>query len=722
MEDKINGIIDSIVYANESNGFTVARLNKCATQKESFCIVGNFNKLQIGESITCTGNWSYHNSYGRQFVVSSYEVEIPKDVQGIQRYLESGNIKGIGPVHAKRIVDKFGDKTIGIIDENPMKLIEVHGIGKKRINMIMEYWEEQKSIRSIMIFFQSHGIGSALSKKIYHKYGDESITRLKKNPYNVARDIFGIGFKTADKIAQGLNITLDSPIRIESGIEHVLHQLSDDGHVCFSIEKFLQIAEAMLNVDKSLILSSISSLENEDRIHCSTIDLNAKSTLCIWLKSFYVSERGIAKHIERIISEKCAIRDIKCDEAIKWTEEKSNMSLAKEQIIALKDSLKNKMHIITGGPGTGKSTITKAIILIHEKISKKILLCAPTGRAAKRLSEITCKKAFTIHSLLEYEFANRSFKKNIDNQLECDLIIIDESSMIDTYLMYSLLKAIPSTARVVFIGDIDQLPSVGAGNVLKDLIESGKIPVTKLSKIFRQKINSKIIINAHNINNGIFPELNPICQNNDFAFIELAEPEDIANHIVKLMSGQIPIPFGINPLNDAQVLSPMRKGVIGIENLNILLQKKLNRSNVFINHFGRALYLNDKVMQIRNNYNKEVFNGDVGYICKIDKENMQVDISFDGRIVNYEITKLDEIELAYAVSVHKYQGSESSCIIMPVHTSHYKLLQRNLLYTSITRGKKMVILLGSKQAIEFAVKNDKIKQRETGLSYFISNL
>lgn len=720
MKDQVSGIIDTIVFRSEETGFTVAKLTKKSFEKDAICIVGIFSTIQVGESINCRGIWKHHPTHGKQFDVSDYELSIPKDLKGIKKYLQSGIIRGIGPKNAQRIVDKFGLETIEVLDNDPMQLTNIEGIGKKRAKVIMEHWQEQKSMRDVMIFLRGHDIGSALSKKIYRHYGDNSIKVIQENPYALAREMFGVGFKTADQIAFQLEMPKNSKVRIEAGIEYVLNSVADEGHVCYPEEKLILLAEKMLEVDRSSIISAINALEGDKRIIRKELMTSEDPILHVWLAPHFFSEIGIAKELARLSKAPCSIRPIKCDKALEWVQEKHKLKLAKEQTIALQTSLSEKLHIITGGPGTGKSTITKAILSIHEKISENILLCAPTGRAAKRMSEITRRRASTIHSLLEFDFTNGGFKRNKDNPLKCDLIIIDEFSMVDNQLMYSLIKAIPDESRVIFIGDIDQLPSVGAGNVLKDLIESKRIPLTRLYQIFRQGKGSRITLNAHNINRGIFPDIEPMEQS-DFYFFEVAEQEDIAEQIISLVSEKIPSSFSFDPFDEIQVLSPMRRGIIGIENLNNILQKKLNPEKTSVEWFGQSFRLGDKVMQIRNNYTKGVFNGDVGRIVEIDTETSEIVITFDGKEIPYEQSELNEIVLAYAVSIHKYQGSECPCIIIPLHSSHFKLLQRNLLYTGITRGKKLVILVGTKRAIAQAIANDEVKTRHTGLSYFIAD-
>lgn len=682
--------------------------------------MGKFPSLRAGEFISCKGQWKHHPSHGRQFIVTDFDLALPKDILGIRRYLESGAVRGIGPVNARRIVEAFGHETLEVIDNDPERLLDIEGIGKKKLMQIIDHWQEQRSIRSIMVFLRGHGISCALAKKIYRKYGEETVSVLQNDPYRASREIFGIGFKTADKIAAELGIAKESEIRVEAGLEHVLNELSDEGHVCVPEQELIEAAEKMLEIDQHLFRKALISLEESGRIIRKTIPNSDPPLVYVWSRPLFFSEIGIAKELARIVSNEASIRPIKTDKAIEWVQEKLHISFSKEQKKAIVESVCNKVHIITGGPGTGKSTVTNAILAIHRKLSDKIILCAPTGKAAKRLSEITHWKALTIHSLLEYDFTNGGFKKGSDNRLTCDLLIVDEASMIDTFLLYSLLKAIPDYTRVIFIGDIDQLPSVGPGNTLKDMIDSHTVTTTKLYQIFRQAKNSKIITNAHNINKGLMPDLIPPEQNSDFLFYESDNPEEMVSKIIRLCKEEVPRAYNLHPTKQIQVLAPMKRGMVGIENLNVALQKALNPTSSGIERFGRSLKVGDKVMQIRNNYNRGVLNGDVGWITEIDTDDGLVLVDFDGNEVEYDFSELDEIVLAYAVSIHKYQGSESPCIIMPVHTSHFKLLKRNLLYTGITRGKKLVILIASKRAVAMAVKNNDVEKRHTCLSYFLS--
>ena len=709
--DTLTGTFDHIIFSNEDNGFTVARILP-SDSDEKVTIVGTINDVQPGESMTCTGRWKNHPAHGQQFEIENYTVTAPHTELGIRRYLESGMIRGVGKKYAHRIVDEFGMDTLRIIDQAPHRLKEVEGLGKKRIARIKECWQEQKQLRNIMIFLRSHDVGVALAQKIYKQYGDESIERVKENPYQIASEMFGVGFKTVDKIAMSMGIPHDSEQRAMSGVEFTLSKMADDGHVCAPLDTLIDQAQAVLQVNTSIIESAIETLIIEERLIKKQVVVDGP--VIIWLRMYYMAELGIVREMSRIKEGKSQLRSIDTLKALDWVEAKHNLSFAQLQRKAIATSLNEKLHIITGGPGTGKSTITKAILTISEKLTDKILLAAPTGRAAKRMSEITHKKALTIHVLLEVDFTTRGFKRNKDNPLDCDLLIIDEASMIDTFLMYSLLRAIPDHARLILIGDVDQLPSVGAGNVLKDLIDSETMATTMLTEIFRQGKFSRIVVNAHRINHGNFPDMSPHKQG-DFHFIEASDATEILDLIVDLNATRLPNRYHFNPLTEIQVLAPMRRGVIGTENLNVALQARLNPDKPHMTAFGKQFRLNDKVMQIRNNYNKNVFNGDVGIIEDFDKEEQLLFVNFDNQTVEYDFTELDELVHAYAVSIHKYQGSECKCIIMPIHTSHFKLLYRNLLYTGITRGKKQVVLVGMKKAVAMAVKNEEVRKRSTSL-------
>lgn len=715
--EQIFGTVERITYQNPENGFTVAKLH-LPRQKELTTIVGKLPTLNPGEKISCTGNWKQNSSHGLQFEVENCKIEAPSDIVGIQKYLASGMIKGIGPAYAKKIVEAFGIKTLEVIEKSPESLFKVEGLGQKRIDRIATCWQEQKSVRAIMIFLQKYDITPYYAHKIFKAYGQDAISRIEENPFDLARDISGIGFKMADAIAEKMGYDKQGKKRIASGIEYVLHELSTEGHVCYPVALFLKKSQEMLQVEEKLIEETIASLEQEGRIILDVIDNDEKG---LWLKRLYLSEVGIAREIKRLFNHPSPLRIVDGEKALKWVEETLRIELATNQQEAVKRSLVEKLHIITGGPGTGKSTITKAILAITAKLTGKIILAAPTGRAAKRMSEITKRGAQTIHSLLQYDFKAGGFRRNRENPLDCDLIIIDESSMIDTSLMYHLLKAIPSHARVLFVGDIHQLPSVGPGNVLKEMIESQELPVTTLNKIFRQAQGSKIITNAHRINEGRLPDLRGE-EKGDFFFVEATEPDDVLKTICDLASRRLPKGYGLDPIEEIQILSPMKKGIMGTHNLNAALQQILNPQKESHMHLGMRFSLGDKVMQIRNNYNKEVFNGDIGRVVAMDYEEEEMIISFDGKEVVYTFQELDEVTLAYATSIHKYQGSECKCVVIPIHTSHYVMLHRNLLYTGVTRGKKLVVLVGTVKAVAMAVANDDVKKRYTGLKQALTRL
>ncbi len=711
--EQICGYIERLTFHNSENGYTVAQL-KQAKRSELVCIVGVMPGIQPGETVRCFGAWKNHLVHGRQFEITNFRVEAPADLVGIRKYLGSGLIKGIGPKYAGRIVDRFGVDTLNVIESSPDQLLDIPGLGAKRLDKIKACWLEQKSIREVMVFLQTYGVSPAFAQKIFKTYGDQSVAKVKENPYALARDIFGIGFKTADTLAQKMGIGSGSPQRLDAGIEHVLSQLSSDGHVCFPADELIPEVEKTLEAPAAQIEERLHSLQQEDRIEMKElVEENGKRRF-VWLKPLFLAEMGIARELRRLKRGTSTLRPVQVEKALVWVQEQLQIELAPNQQKAVAAAITGKLHIITGGPGTGKSTITNAILTITSKLTQKICLAAPTGRAAKRMSEITNHKASTIHSLLEFDFKKMGFKRSRENPVDCDLMIVDEASMIDTFLMYSLLKALPDHARVIFVGDINQLPSVGPGNVLKDMISSLSLSVTTLNEIFRQAAGSHIITNAHRINKGIFPQLYN-GKDSDFFFMECQENEEVLNTIIKLVAQRLPNRYGFNPTRDIQVLAPMKKGVIGTENLNQMLQQMLNPKDVALLRGGHRFQVGDKVMQIRNDYKREVFNGDIGYIQTIDSEEQQVMIHFDEREVIYDYSDLDELVLAYAISIHKFQGSECPCVVMPVHTSHFMLLHRNLLYTGITRGKKLVVLVGTKKALAIAVKKDDVQQRYTSL-------
>ena len=719
MVSNIQGQIERVTFHDEENGFTILRL-KVPGYRELVTLAGNLMAPLAGQIINATGEWINHPQFGEQFKVVQYKTLVPATVTGIEKYLGSGLVKGIGPVMAKRIVKLFGEETLVVIDETTDRLSEVEGIGEKRLGMIRKAWEDQKNIREVMVFLQGHGVSAGYAAKIYKQYRSQSIEVVKENPYRLAMDIFGIGFVTADSIAENLGFQKDSPVRVQAGVIFVLSQMADEGHVYYPYESLIEKCMEILKVYREPILLALESLYSEKMIVIENLrerdTESTKETSAVYLSTFYACETGIAYRMKSLLRTPYSRRKVDTEKAIQWVQREISLSLAPNQIEAVKVALDSKIMVVTGGPGTGKTTIIKAIMTIFERLRVEILLAAPTGRAAKRMSETTGHEAKTIHRMLEFSPRKGGFQRDEKHPLMCDLLIVDESSMIDTVLMHHLLKAVPLHATLILIGDVNQLPSVGPGNVLQDIMGSKAVPVVELTEIFRQAQNSDIIVNAHLINSGVMPSLdNSQDTNHDFYFIEKAEPEEALETILKLVCIRIHKAFGFDPVDDVQILTPMNRGSVGTSNLNIEFQKVLNPREDGIMRGGRSFRINDKVMQIRNNYDKDVFNGDIGRISKIDTVNQEVTILFDGRAVIYDYPDLDEIVLAYAVSVHKSQGSEYPCVVIPLLTQHYVLLQRNLLYTAVTRGKILVIVVGSKKAMAIAVKNDKPQNRYTFL-------
>lgn len=703
--EELTGCVEHLTYADPESFFTVATL-VCPEQKKPIIITGTLPAIQVGETICCRGEWKLHAKHGKQFEIASYELQLPIDARSIEKFLASGAVKGVGPAFAAKLVARFGKETLKVIDKQPELLSQIEGLGEKKIHHLVASWQEQKSLKELFAFLQGYGISRAYARKILRAYGHHAIQKIKQNPYSLAKEVHGMGFTFADKIAKNLGLASDSDARIQAGIDYVLYELAQEGQVCFPLDLFVERAKDTLEVSTDLIRLQIGRMFQQGQVQMGSHD--GRNTF-IWSKPLFLSEVGIASEIARLEQTASPLRQVNIDKALIWSQERLRIQFAPLQEAAIRQVLQEKLCIITGGPGTGKSTITKAIVSIIEKLTDKIILAAPTGRAAKRLAEITHKYASTIHRILKFDFAKGGFKHDRETPLVCDLIIIDEASMIDTYLMFHLLRAIPSSAKVVLIGDVNQLPSIGPGNVLADLIESKTIPVTRLSAIFRQAAGSKIILNAHRINEGKMP----FTQNfgkSDFFFVEAKEPEEVRTKILHLVTKDIPERFKFDAKKEIQVLCPMRKGNCGIDIFNRDLQQALTPQTS-----GFTFRIGDKVMQMRNNYSKDVYNGDIGYVATIHQEEATFSVQMEDKVVEYEFSECDELVLAYAVSIHKYQGSECPCIVMPVHTSHFKLLSKNLLYTGVTRGKKLVYLVGTKQAIAIAVRNQEAQLRYTGL-------
>lgn len=713
----LQGQIERITFTSEDTGYTVAKV-KVYGVREPVTVIGNIVNPTPGEIIKMRGEWGNHPKFGEQFKIVFCQTTTPASVHGIEKYLGSGLVKGIGPIMAKRIVKMFQEKTLDVIENEIEKLAAVEGVGQKRIGMIKKAWEEQKEIRAVMIFLQSHGISSAYAAKIYKRYGNDAIKIVQENPYQLATDIFGIGFLTADKIAQKLGFAKDSELRAQAGILYVLHEMADEGHVYFPYEKLIEKCKEMLDIDREIIVLAIAAVSMDKRVVIEDINLNLaeyqENNKAVYLSGYYAAEKYLAERLKKLIAAPKSIRRIDSGKAIKWVQERLSLILAEKQIEAVRRAAENKVMVITGGPGTGKTTIINAILKIFSAIKAGIMLAAPTGRAAKRLSGATGQEAKTIHRLLEYNMRRGGFQKNEESPLDCDLLIVDEASMVDTLLMHHLLKALPVNATFIMVGDVNQLPSVGAGNVLRDIIDSGAIEVVQLNEIFRQAKESSIIVNAHRINEGAFPNL--IANQDkldDFYFIEQEDPQKALELIINLVKERIPQRFGLNCLNDIQVLTPMHKGTVGAGNLNVEIQKALNPGDEGVQRGGRLYKVHDKVMQVVNNYEKEVYNGDIGMISSIDEEAKEVVVVIDEREIIYDYADLDELVHAYAVSIHKSQGSEYPAVVIPILTQHYVMLQRNLLYTGVTRGKKLVVIVGTKKAMAITVRNNKTQKRYT---------
>ncbi len=710
---ELHGTLERVVFQNEENGYTIARLRTTGREPE-VTVVGNLMGVNVGERLAMEGFWVNHPQYGRQFEVHSFKVEYPATLEGIRKYLGSGLIRGIGPVTAARIVDHFGKETLEVIDSEPGRLMEIPGIGEKKVNLIASAWQEQRLVKEIMVFLQSNGVSTGLAVRIYRQYGDESIRIVRNDPYRLARDVYGIGFKTADKIARQIGIPLDHPSRIQAGILYALNRFAEDGH-CFAAQ------DPLLEASAELLEMAVQNCAAQLEVLKAQADVIAEDT-AIYLPPFFHAETGVANRLKRILRAEndrlSAFRRLDWEALLAILDRQTAIHLTELQKKAVRMALTEKVSILTGGPGTGKSTITSSIIKLLRMQSGSVLLCAPTGRAAKRLTETTGLEAKTIHRLLEYKpTAQSTFARDRENPLNADLIIVDETSMIDILLMNHLLDAVELGSHLLLVGDIDQLPSVGPGNVLRDLIASQVLPVTRLDTIFRQSENSYIVVNAHRINNGEMPMF-PKDAADFFLFAE-EDAQKAADWVIELAARRITAKFGFEPMNDIQVLSPMHRGSTGVSELNERLQAELNPpapGKAEIRHGHRVFRAGDRVMQTVNNYDLQVFNGDLGFIKNIDLEDQTISIQYDSRTVIYDYTQLDEVAHAFAISIHKSQGSEFPAVIIPLLNQHYMMLQRNLLYTGITRARKLVVLVGSKRAIAIAVHNNHIASRNTRLA------
>lgn len=715
--ESLSGSVERVTYYNPENGYSVIRLHPKGKKAPGrnrqglVTVVGNLPELSPGEHLELRGNWEKHPKHGLQFKATHCENSIPSSTEGIRRYLGSSLIKGIGPKLAESIVDTFGEETLDVISEQPERLEDVYNIGGKRVRQIAEAWEAQKNIKDIMLFLHSHGISTTLATKIYKTYEDEALQVVQDNPYQLARDIYGVGFKTADKIARDLGLPEDHPARMEAGIIYALNQMTNEGHVYVPAERLVNMAAELLEAPQETIPPALARLEREKEVIRDQVSPRdpGEDTPVIYLPPFYASEIGTARKIRLLQAHPAPVRQTQLPQP--------DSLLTAEQQGAVEAALKHPVSVLTGGPGTGKTTTLHALIAALEQAQKTYALCSPTGRAAKRLSEATQRPASTIHRLLGYS-PLEGFKYNRKHPLPVDFLIVDEASMLDIILANHLLNALEPGTHLLFVGDVDQLPSVGAGDVLRDVIASGTVPVTRLTTIFRQAQGSHIILNAHRVNQGKLPIFEKDSQ--DFFLFPAQEAEKAAHWVEDVTCQRIPDKFGLDPLHEVQVLAPMYRGLAGVDNLNVQLQARLNPKQPQAPEkalYGQVFRVGDKVMQTQNDYQKDVYNGDIGFVTGIDFADQALNVDFQGQRVRYDWTEGDQLVHAYAVSVHKAQGSEFPAVVIPILTQHYVMLQRNLIYTAITRAKSLCVLVGNRKALAIAVNNNQVAERFSALGW-----
>ena len=694
------GSIERVTFHNEDSGFCVLRI-KARGHRELVTVVGHAAAVSAGEWVTASGEWVNDRTYGQQFRSRFLRASAPTSAEGVEKYLGSGMIRGIGPVYAKKLVRAFGGKVFDVIEDEPERLREVEGIGPVRAGRITGAWAEQKVVREIMVFLHAHEVGTARAVRIFKTYGADAVQVMSENPYRLARDIRGIGFKTADAIAMRLGIEKTAAVRVRAGVGHALAEAMDDGHCGLPAGELLPLAASLLEAPEALVRSAV----DQELAEGSVVADRVGDTPCIFLAGLYGAERGIAGRLDRIAAGPLPWPRIDPDRAVPWIERRIGLTLAPSQGAAVRLALASKVLVVTGGPGVGKTTIVNAILRILAAKGANLVLCAPTGRAARRMTETSGFEARTIHRLLEVDPVSGGFRRDADNPVDCDLLVVDEASMVDVLLMHALLKAVPDRAGLLIVGDIDQLPSVGPGQVLADVIASGAVPVVRLTEVFRQAAMSRIIVNAHRINEGVTPDLDKPEGESDFYFVPADDPETAVLMILELVRTRIPRRFGLDPVLDVQVLCPMNRGGVGARSLNVELQAALNPAGErTVERFGWTFAPGDKVMQMENDYDKEVYNGDIGRIDDVDPELGEITARFDGRAVTYGFGELDTLAPAYATTIHKSQGSEYPAVVIPLMTQHYMMLQRNLLYTGVTRGKRLVVLVGQRKAIAIAVK------------------
>ncbi len=711
--EEISGVIERVTFHNDENGFCVLRV-KTKGHREETTVVGSLPSVTAGEWLAAEGQWVRDKEHGLQFKATTMKTVPPTTAEGIERYLGSGLVKGVGPILAKKLVGRFGTEVLAVIENRAAELQTVDGIGPKRRERIAHAWQEARQVREIMLFLHGHGVSTSRAVRIFKTYGERAIETVRNNPYLLAKDIYGIGFATADQIAQKVGIPRDSLNRARAGIDHVLMEATSDGHCALPLANLKLAAVKLLEVPEATVEQALSQMLTSGSLLLEEID----GEPLIFLPHLRRAEEGIAARIKRLAGTATVYPPIDFEKAVAWCERRTGKTLAPSQREALKRVLTNRIVVTTGGPGVGKTTLVNSILMILRAKGVKCLLCAPTGRAAKRLTETTGLEAKTIHRLLEINPATGRFSRGESNPLACDLLVVDETSMVDVLLMHSLMRAVPNRAGLILVGDVDQLPSVGPGTLLQDLIESGVVPVVRLTEVFRQAAGSHIITNAHRIRVGQMPDVRGAGPSSDFHFVERDDPEKIAATLVKLVQERIPGRFGLDPIRDVQVLCPMNRGSLGVRDLNTALQRALNPARPgqqAVERFGWRFQTGDKVIQTENDYDKEVFNGDIGIVERIDPVEHKVTIRFDERLVKYDFGELDEVALAYAITIHKSQGSEFPAVVIPLATQHYMLLQRNLIYTGITRGKRLLVLVGQRKALGIAVHNDRPQRRYSGL-------
>lgn len=721
MAETLSGVIERITFHNLDNGYCVLRV-QARGHRDLVTVVGHLSQVIAGEFVEASGEWQVDRQHGQQFKAAELRTTPPHTAAGIEKYLGSGLVKGVGPKYAAKIVEVFGERTLEVIDKSPSFLTQVKGIGPKRIELIRDSWKQNQAVHKIMTFLQSFGIGTARAVRIYKQYGENAIEQVRQNPYRLSTDIWGVGFKTADELALKLGIPRDSPKRAQAAVRHVLSEGSSNGHVGLPEHVVVEQTVALTQIESERITEAIEQLRIEDEIVRDTpvkaagtrvVDESIEGQPLLYLKPLFMAELGVARGVKALRAGEHPLPEVDVEKALGWVEKKMGIEFAERQRDAVRQAATNKVLVLTGGPGTGKTTIVRAIIDIFAAKNLKVGLCAPTGRAAKRLSESTGREARTIHRLLEFDAGIGTFKRSKENPLELDLLVVDETSMLDVVLANQLLRAVPPWACLLLVGDRDQLPSVGAGSVLADVIDSGAVAVVRLTEVQRQASSSWIVRAAHAVNSGQEPESAP-AGSGDFYFIEADEPEQVIDRIVTMVKTRIPSKFGLDPFKDVQILSPMNKSELGVANLNRVLQESLNPSRgpqQEITRFGVTFRVGDKVIQTQNNYTREVFNGDIGRVLGIDQTDQLLNAEFDGRVVEYEFSDLDELQLAYCTSIHKSQGSEYPAVVIPLHGQHYIMLQRNLVYTGITRGRKLVAVVGSRKALWRAVNTNEQSRR-----------